>query len=62
MAEEWITVGEAARRLGLSDDSIRRRCDTGTLRAIWTIPPNAGQRRVSAESVERLRREMYGDQ
>lgn len=60
MADEWISVGEAARRLGLSDDTVRRRCDEGVLHAIWTNPPNGGHRRVSVASVEKLHREMYG--
>jgi len=61
MTAEWISVGEAARRLGLSDETVRRRCDDGVLRAIWTNPPNGGHRRVSAASVEALRQQMYGD-
>lgn len=60
MDEEWIAIGEAARRLGLSEASVRRRCDDGTLRSIWTKPPGGGQRRIAASSVETMRQQMYG--
>lgn len=62
VADKWISVGEAAKRLGLSDDTIRRRCDEGKLRYFWTRPPDGGQRRISPASVEAYRREMYGGQ
>jgi len=56
-----MSVSEAARRLGVSEDTVRRRCDEGALTASWTRPPRSGQRRVTVESVERLYREMYGE-
>lgn len=55
-----MSVSEAARRLGVSEDTVRRRCAEGALTAVWTRPPGSGQRRVTVESVERLYREMYG--
>jgi excisionase family DNA binding protein len=55
-----MTIGEAARRLGLSEDTVRRRCDEGALTVSWTRPPRSGQRRVTVESVERMYHEMYG--
>lgn len=60
--DDWITIGEATRRLApLSEHTVRRRCDDGTLKAIWTRPPGGGQRRVSAASVEQLRRQLHGE-
>jgi excisionase family DNA binding protein len=57
--DELITIGEAARRLGLSDDSARRRADEGEFgEVVWTKPPRGGQRRVSAAAVEIYRRRM----
>lgn len=55
-----MTIGEAAKRLGLSEDTVRRRCDEGALEVSWTRPPRSGQRRVTVASVERMYREMYG--
>lgn len=44
----------------MSDDTVRRRCDDGTLKFFWTKPPAGGERRIYEDSVEALRREMYG--
>lgn len=49
--EVWIAIGEAARRLSLSVDTVRRMCDEGQLRS-WRSP--GGHRRVSAEDVARI--------
>lgn len=57
--DELITVGEAAARLQLSEDTVRRRADEGQLGPImWTKPPGAGQRRLKASAVEAYRRRM----
>ena len=52
----WLTVGEAAERLRVGIDAVRRAIDAGKLTAGRTP---GGHRRVSAESVERLFRELY---
>lgn len=59
--DELISLGEAARRLGLSNDTTRRRADDGELGpVVWTKPPGAGQRRLWASAVEAYRQQMYG--
>lgn len=45
----WISVKEAADRLGVSQDTVRRHCDLGNLRC---IRPLGGPRKVSARSVD----------
>lgn len=55
---KWLTVGEAADRLGVSVGVVRRAIDSGQLRAGRTP---GGHRRISAASVEALRREIYPD-
>jgi Helix-turn-helix domain len=60
-----MTVGEAAKVLGISRDSVRRRVTSGELEGFWTDPlsqrtdvngvPNRGHRRIYADSVERYR-------
>lgn len=46
--DRWLTVAEAAEKLGVSQDTVRRHCDLGNLRC---IRPLGGPRKVSAESV-----------
>jgi excisionase family DNA binding protein len=46
-----LTVSEAARRLGLSIDTIRRYGDSGRLPVVWTP---TGQRRFRPEDVDAL--------
>lgn len=52
-AETWIGVKEAARRLDVSADTVRRRCDDGTLRCLPRVATHRspGRRRVLAGSV-----------
>lgn len=51
--EEWVTVSEAARILGVSAETIRRYIDRGLIRA-RRLP--LGHRRVLRGDVEELRR------
>lgn len=48
---ETLTMTEAAKRLGVSTDSIRRWFDSGTLKG-WRTP--GGVRRIDASSVQAL--------
>ncbi len=50
--DEWLLVGEAAKRLGLSPGTIRHRIDSGLLAGIRTP---RGVRLVRASDLERLR-------
>lgn len=52
----WLSVGEAAERLRVGAETVRRAIDSGRLTAGRTP---GGHRRVSAASVERLYAEMY---
>jgi excisionase family DNA binding protein len=54
----WLTVGEAAQRLGVSDTTVRSYIEAGRLTAT-RLP--SGHRRVLADSVETMRREIYGE-
>lgn len=54
----WLTTGEAAERLHTGVDVVRRAVEDGRLKAGRTP---GGHRRILAESVEALRRELYGD-
>lgn len=60
----WLSTGEAARRLGLHPDKVRALGDAGRIRTVR--PPDTGpglsHRRYLAEDVEKVRREMYGEQ
>jgi excisionase family DNA binding protein len=58
--EEWIGIGETARRLGISEGTVRRRIKEGRLISRRTNPPG-GWRQLLASDVERFRREMEGD-
>lgn len=60
--DEWITIGQAAARLGLHQNMVRALADSGRLRS-WRPPatgPGHSHRRVSGADVEHLRREMSG--
>lgn len=59
--DEWITVTQAAKRLGLSTETIRRRVDDNELRGRWTLPGKRGRRRVSAASVEEYLRKIKSE-
>lgn len=54
----WLTVGEAAERLGVSDTTVRSYIAAGRL--VATRLPS-GHRRVRADSVDAMRREIYGE-
>jgi excisionase family DNA binding protein len=56
--QDWLTVGEAARQLGVNEQTVRRYADEGRL---VTVRLPSRHRRVSAASVEVLRREIYGE-
>lgn len=53
-----LKVAQAAARLEVSDNLVRRWFDEGRLTGHRL--PGSKQRRISVESVERLREEMYG--
>lgn len=55
----WLTAGEAAERLRVGVDAVRRALESGRLSGGKTP---GGHRRVSAESVERLFQELYPDE
>lgn len=55
---KWLTVGEAAAKLGVSDTTVRSYIAAGRLTAT-RLP--SGHRRVLAESVEAMRQEIYGE-
>jgi excisionase family DNA binding protein len=62
--DERLTTGQVAARLGLSVDKVRRLVSQGVLTA---IRPPQGQaqyrwRMYSATEVEKVRKEMYGEQ
>lgn len=46
---DYVTPGEAAQRLGVTRDTIRRYVDAGKLEGIKTP---GGQRRISADSLK----------
>lgn len=50
-AETWLTVGQAAKRVGVSEMTIRRYIATGRLPAL--ILPS-GHRRILASALHRL--------
>jgi excisionase family DNA binding protein len=55
----WLTVGQAAERLRVGLETVRRAIDSGKLTAGRTP---GGHRRVSAASVDKLYREMYPEE
>lgn len=58
MAEaRWLTVGQAADQLGVSQSTVREYARTGRLHST-RLP--SGHRRIDPASVEALRRELYG--
>lgn len=56
---EHLWVAESAERLGVGETKIREWFDDGTLKGFKI--PGSGYRRITRESVERLRREMRGE-
>ena len=53
MTEGFVTLAEAAGRLGISGRSLRRRILAGELTA-WTCPRDRRTKLVKADDVERL--------
>jgi excisionase family DNA binding protein len=54
----WLTTGEAAERLAVSDETIRRWVIAGaTFRAGETMTTRGGHRRIASSAVDRLLRE-----
>ena len=39
----WLTTGQVGRRLGWSDDTVRRKCEDGTIKGAMR-PPGQGRR------------------
>jgi len=59
----WLTVGEIAKLLAVSDTTVRSYLDAGRLdEPVKPAVLPSGHRRAHRDSVERLRREMYGQQ
>ncbi len=58
MSSSFLSVSEAAERLGVHVNTVRRWTDDGTLPEVRTA---GGHRRLPAEAVERLRRERTTD-
>lgn len=59
----WLTVSEAARALGVDDQTVRRWADGGRLdtpHKVWRLS-EGGHRRIHRDSTERLRRELHGE-
>ena len=58
MTERLMQVREAARDLGVHENTIRRWVEAGVIRAV-RLP--SGVRRFRPEDVDRLRKQMYDD-
>ncbi len=57
----WLTVGEAAKALGVDEQTVRRYADAGRLdEPVKAARLAGGHRRIHKDSVERLRTETYG--
>jgi excisionase family DNA binding protein len=48
-----LKISQAAKRLGLSESSVRKLCDEGKLHAFRPMGPS-GHRRISEESIDRF--------
>lgn len=57
--DTWLTTGEAAERLQVSVDAVRRAIRSGRLRSRRTP---GGHRRISAASVDALARDLERDE
>jgi excisionase family DNA binding protein len=57
LAPQTIPISEAARRLGVHENTVRNWIDHGLLTGYRTP---TGRRKLRLESVERLEREMFG--
>lgn len=59
---EWLTVGQAAERLSVSDTTLREYADNGRLDEPVPMTRLPGRhRRIHVRSLDRLYREIYGD-
>lgn len=54
-AQQLLTITQAASRLGVNQNTLRRWADAGRVPHVRTL---AGQRRFEVAVIERLRREM----
>ena len=60
----WLTVGEVAAILHVGEETVRRWAAAGRLNdpvKVIRLSGETGHRRFHRQSVERLRREMYGE-
>ncbi len=58
----WLTVGEVAAVLNVSDTTVRSYLDAGRLdKPVKAAKLPSGHRRAHKDSVEQLRRELYGE-
>jgi excisionase family DNA binding protein len=57
--KEWLTVKQAADRLGVSTQTARNYADSGRLGRVARLP--GGHRRIASTAVEQLRREIRGE-
>lgn len=56
---KMLTIGEAARRLGVSESGLRKWADAGKVKHAKTL---GGRRLFDPDEIERVRREMgYGE-
>jgi excisionase family DNA binding protein len=60
--EKFMSVPEAARILGVSQDLVRALFDAGVLTGMRTRPEPGGHRRPSRASVEAYRRAQRGEE
>ena len=54
--ERLLSISEAARRLGVSESTLRKWADSGIIKVARL--PGSGYRRFRPEEVERVRRDM----
>jgi excisionase family DNA binding protein len=59
---EFLTVEETAALLGVSEDTVRRLFDAGTLTGMRTRAGKGGWRRISRASAEACRARQRGEQ
>lgn len=57
--QTYLWVHEAQERLGIGESLVRKLFDSGRLEGFRT--PGSGHRRITAESVERMRIEIHGE-
>jgi len=59
--EEFMTVPDAAKLLGVSEETVRKLFDAGQITGMRTRPGPGGHRRPSRASVEAYRRRQRGE-